>query len=170
MSSTKCLSYCAGPLKILTMLFRPWASKYQLHLGGDQVTLPLVSTPHWLLSTTTNQLEHPWHSLFPWEHHTWYARVLKLKSAWNWLFTIVEFMSNKRGSQQDSMGSKMGSLSDTRYGEVRGFNTLRLRQNGCHFPDDIFKCISSNENIWILLKISLKFVPKGLINNIPALV
>ena len=20
-------------------------------------------------------------------------------------------------------------------------NTLRLRQNGCHFPDDIFKCI-----------------------------
>ena len=27
-----------------------------------------------------------------------------------------------------------------------------------------------NENVWILLKISLKFVPKGPINNIPALV
>ena len=27
-----------------------------------------------------------------------------------------------------------------------------------------------NENIWILIKISLKFVPKGPINNIPALV
>ena len=26
-----------------------------------------------------------------------------------------------------------------------------------------------NENIWILIKISLKFVPKGPINNIPAL-
>ena len=25
-------------------------------------------------------------------------------------------------------------------------NTLRPRQNGCHFPDDIFKCIFVNEN------------------------
>ena len=38
------------------------------------------------------------------------------------------------------------------------------------FPDDIFKRIFLNENVWILIKISLKFVPKGLINNIPALV
>ena len=50
------------------------------------------------------------------------------------------------------------------------FNTLRLRQNGCHFPDDIFKYISLNENIWISIKISLEFVPKGPIKNIPALV
>ena len=49
-------------------------------------------------------------------------------------------------------------------------NTLRPRQNGRHFPDDIFKCIFLNENIWISIKISLKFVPKGPINNIPALV
>ena len=38
-----------------------------------------------------------------------------------------------------------------------------------HFPDNIFKCIFLNKNIWILIKISLKFVPKGPINNIPAL-
>ena len=49
-------------------------------------------------------------------------------------------------------------------------NTLRPRQNGRHFPDDIFKCIFTNENIWILIEISLKFVPKGPINSIPALV
>ena len=49
-------------------------------------------------------------------------------------------------------------------------NTLRPRQNGRHFPDDIFKCIFLNENIWILIKFSLKFVPKGPINNIPSLV
>ena len=49
-------------------------------------------------------------------------------------------------------------------------NTLRLRQNGRHFPDDIFKWIFLNENIWISIKVSLKFVSKGLINNIPALV
>ena len=50
------------------------------------------------------------------------------------------------------------------------FNTLRPRQNGRHFPDDIFKCIFVNENAWISIKISLKFVPKAHINNIPALV
>ena len=36
--------------------------------------------------------------------------------------------------------------------------------------DDIFNCIFLNKNIWIAIKISLKFVPKGLIDNIPALV
>ena len=50
------------------------------------------------------------------------------------------------------------------------FDTLRPRQNGRHFADDIFKCILLNENVSIAIKISLKFVPKGPINNIPALV
>ena len=49
-------------------------------------------------------------------------------------------------------------------------NTSRLRQNGRHFQDDIFKCIFLNEYIWISIKISLQFVPSGPINNIPALV
>ena len=49
-------------------------------------------------------------------------------------------------------------------------NTLRLRQNGRHFSDDISKCIFFNENVWILLKISAKFVLKVQINNIPSLV
>ena len=49
-------------------------------------------------------------------------------------------------------------------------NTLRLRQNGRHFADDVFKCIFLNENVWILLQISLKFIPKCPIKNIPSLV
>ena len=49
-------------------------------------------------------------------------------------------------------------------------NTLRPRQNGRHFADDIFKCIFLNENVWILIKFSLNFVTKGPINNIPVLV
>ena len=48
--------------------------------------------------------------------------------------------------------------------------TLRPRQNGRHFPDDIFNGIFMNENVLISLEISLKFVPRHLINNIPALV
>ena len=49
-------------------------------------------------------------------------------------------------------------------------NTLRPRQNGRHFADDMFKCIFLNENLWIPIEISLTFVPKGSIDNIPALV
>ena len=53
---------------------------------------------------------------------------------------------------------------------MKGVNTLRQRQNGRHFADNIFKCIFLNEKIRILMKISLKFVPEVRINNIPALV
>ena len=49
-------------------------------------------------------------------------------------------------------------------------NTLRQRQNGRRFADDTFKRIFLNENVRISIKISLKFVPKGPINNNPALV
>ena len=49
-------------------------------------------------------------------------------------------------------------------------NTLRPRLSRRPFADNIFKCIFLNENEWILPRISLKFVPKVWINNIPALV
>ena len=51
-----------------------------------------------------------------------------------------------------------------------GIYTLRPRRNGLHFADDISKRIFFNENIWILIQISLKSVPKDPINNIPSLV
>ena len=56
------------------------------------------------------------------------------------------------------------------FGIQLSINTLRPGQNGRHFADDIFKCIFLNENVWIPIKISLKFVLKGPINNIQALV
>ena len=59
------------------------------------------------------------------------------------------------------------SVADALYLYLFCINTLRPRQNGRHFPDNIFKC---NENTWISIKTSLKFVPKGPIDNIPALV
>ena len=47
---------------------------------------------------------------------------------------------------------------------------IEAETNGRHFADAIFKCIFFNENVWIPIKISLKFVPKGSIDNIPAMV
>ena len=38
-------------------------------------------------------------------------------------------------------------------------------QNGRHFTDDIFKCVSMNEKLCILIWISIKFVLKGLIDK-----
>ena len=53
---------------------------------------------------------------------------------------------------------------------VTMINTLRPRQNGRRFADDTFKSIFLNEDDRISITISLKFVPKGPINSIPALV
>ena len=61
------------------------------------------------------------------------------------------------------------------YGEILWrnlvwLNTLRQRQNGRDFADNIFKCTFLNENVGISISVSLKFVPKCPIDNIPALV
>ena len=53
---------------------------------------------------------------------------------------------------------------------VSQFTTLRPRQNGRHFPDDIFNCILLTENVYISIKISLKFVRKGQIKKNPAMI
>ena len=39
--------------------------------------------------------------------------------------------------------------------------TLRPRQNGRHFQDDIFKWTFVNKNVLVSIKISLKLVPKA---------
>ena len=49
-------------------------------------------------------------------------------------------------------------------------NSSTPGQSGRHFTDDTFKSIFVKENLCILIRISLKFVPEGPINNIPALV
>ena len=49
-------------------------------------------------------------------------------------------------------------------------NSLKPRRNRRHFADDIFKSMFLNENEWISLRFSLKFVNRVRINNIPSLV
>ena len=67
------------------------------------------------------------------------------------------------------------TLFDFRWGRTRFnydhcFDTLRPRQNGRHFTEGDFKDISLNENLRISIRISLKFIPIGQINNITAMV
>ena len=49
-------------------------------------------------------------------------------------------------------------------------NTLRQSRNGQNYVEEILKCVFLDENIWISINISLKFMSKGPLNNIPALV
>ena len=52
----------------------------------------------------------------------------------------------------------------------RDLTHLPLGQNGSLFADNIFRCIFVNEKFCILMKISLKSVPKGPIDINQALI
>ena len=47
--------------------------------------------------------------------------------------------------------------------------TLMLRQNGCHFANNIFKLIFLYQNFGVLIQISFRYVPRGSINDKPGL-
>ena len=70
----------------------------------------------------------------------------------------------------DYGSSKVETIAGHSLWSLQQVNTLRPRPNGRHFIDDIFKWIFLEENVWISINISLKFVPRGPINNIPTLV
>ena len=105
--------------------------------------------------------------------------------------SIVYLWHNKtcwhRAGDNDSLGNNWIRICDTNQGSLLSMliisllsrlvwntilyiNLLRPRQRDCNFPDDIFKCIFLNENVWISLKISLMFLHKVRVDNIPALV
>ena len=55
-------------------------------------------------------------------------------------------------------------------GEYHTWKTVMRHPWAIHLVKKFFKRMFFNENIWISINISLKFDPKGSINNIPALV
>ena len=71
---------------------------------------------------------------------------------------------------EGGVGSSIKNIINPRNDPQWHKSTLRPRQNGRRFADDIFKCIFFNENVKRLIEISLRCTPKGPINNIPALV
>ena len=71
---------------------------------------------------------------------------------------------------RNSSGHHLSKYCNERNSELCSINSSPPGQNGHNFPDDIFRCILMNEKFCILIKISLKFVPKSTIDNIPALV
>ena len=93
------------------------------------------------------------------------------KQCW-WIFAFIPVQFHKKNLQDMLMKNYHLKSNFERFWCICHWavNTLRPRQNGRHFASDTFKRIFMNENARISINISLKFVPKGLINNIPALV
>ena len=96
-----------------------------------------------------------------------FAGVIRKTPQWNWIEMNLRVLVTKYN--WIPFVFEIVNTS-SRHQWINIINTLRPRQNGRHFPDDILKCIFLNENAWISIKISLKFVLKGPISNIPALV
>ena len=94
-------------------------------------------------------------------YHQWHAVTFTL----GWFHKIFS-----RYQSQSSLAFKTDHLQAQWWLSCGPVNILRPRQNGRLFADDIFTRIFLNENVWISVKISLKFVLNGSINNIPALV
>ena len=66
---------------------------------------------------------------------------------------IINYYSS--GSQRLAKSLICKQYCDAR----RCFNSFPPGQNGRHFADDDFKCIFVNENVCIVIEISLTFVP-----------
>ena len=118
---------------------------------------------------------------FPWLHIHWMMLVIPRRDGYGLLWQNVGDKSQYGSplpikilndvitswASINPMGRSHSLCETSCWNDV---NTLRPRQNGRLFADDIFKYISVNENVWISIEMSLKFVPKGAISNIPALV
>ena len=80
---------------------------------------------------------------------------------------MCKYLSNRQthlGATKHTMATGLVTI------EKWSLLTLRLRQNGRRFTDDILKCNFLNENFRILITISLKFIAGSPIDIMLALV
>ena len=86
---------------------------------------------------------------------------------WKSLHKLAKKINIKVATKQWRDGSQTQWHGGVYMREAEYINTFRPRQIA--FPDDIFKRIFVNENIRISIKIYVKCVPNGPIDNIQAL-
>ena len=118
---------------------------------------PILSRGRWVNTLRLKQYGHHFADAFSWKE----MFVFWFKFHWS-VFLNVQLTISQHWFRW-WLGTVHPHVNDK-------CNTLKPKQNGHHFPDNIFKCIFLNWNIWISIEISLKFVLKGPINNIPSLV
>ena len=110
----------------------------------------------------------------------WPDQIITFQATYPFRDLDYELISSLRNGTQNTTGTNIVAqhclhLHDVKQKELilisaSLFNTMRPEQDGHHFADDIFKSIFLNEKVCILIKISLKFVPKCPTHNNQALV
>ena len=92
---------------------------------------------------------------------------------WSFFFQYRTTLRRNRPNAgcSDQFWSSPGMVTDLLYTNMKTWFIILLTHWGpdkmdAIFPDDIFKCILLNSNIWIWIKFSLNFVCKGPIDNI----
>ena len=163
----------------LKSIFFPSALKKGVYTAEPTHYLHIMSTPpiypcghgsdqfmNWIgIDNHFNSIQHE----LNWNWIEWFWIGIESRTDRNWSIQSIHFRLSSHSTRLNiSVWHNYGNCNVTSNPAM--INTSRPRQNGRHIPHDIFKCIFLNENIWILIKISLKFVPKGPINNIPSLV
>ena len=90
----------------------------------------------------------------------------------SWLFRMMSFNQQMftdglRNMEEDIVNNVVSNLSSD---DLTLFIYWGRDKMATNFLTTFSKCIFLNEEVWIWIKIWLKIVPKGAINNIPALV
>ena len=114
----------------------------------------------WILYDNETEMSSFWRNVYQW---------LCLKFLTNSGFWYRHWLKFR---QHDSLSVSEWVHSTMIYGVsiVLSLNSSLPGQNGRHLTDDIFRCIFVNEKFCVLVKISLKFVHKGPVDNHQALV
>ena len=106
----------------------------------------------------------------PWRRNSSTCVILMLTSGWQWKYTFYVSVSWRKFITT-MVNFTWWFIAQSEFTTIVIFNvnTWRPEYSHSHFADDIFKCILLNENIWIALEISVRFVPKVRINKFLAL-
>ena len=162
----------------------------QLNIYKSVIATVLIDVVSWLWSTCSNIRRHAnitWSGVnlvgasfatletsYCDDSQTFFIKMVLLKWYFEWAFYIIVFFTiymTIHIIRSVGVTPRYPShLWHVRVAKISFLTHWGRDKNGRYVADDIFKCIFLNENAWISLKISLKFVPKVRIDNIPALV
>ena len=147
-----------GPVWICQVIFLTFSQKKKSVPKGLIPMTLLLPCDSSFPTSNLSMVNKAWLEMTPLNYSNFLAGILHV-------ITICDSLSETWPRH----GAKTAN-SISRIQGCMGFNRMTPEQNGRCFADDIFKCIFLNEKFCISVRISLKFVPKGQINNIPALV
>ena len=105
-----------------------------------------------------------------WQVFFWQTLDELLRRKCEFLFEISDLLMCFEGLSGKVRGHSPINLTDGLLAWLFWVQLISPEQNVCHFADGIFRSVFVNEKFSILIKISLKFVPKVPIDNDSALI